>query len=121
MSVNVLFQVLERLKERGVVLNWEKCRLRVTEFDFLGYKINTQGIQPSTLKRDAVTSFRRPSNEKEVRSFLGLANYMGKFISNLADIDESLRKLKKGLNFTGAKQKSRLLTKLKAAWLMPNV
>lgn len=38
-------------------------------------------------------SFRQPLNESEVRSFLGLANYMGKFIPDLASLDEPLRRL----------------------------
>lgn len=70
--------------------------MRVTDFEFLGLKINSNGLQPSDTKRDAVMSFRRPSNESEVRSFLGLANYMGKFIPNLAEIDEPLRNTERG-------------------------
>lgn len=55
---------------------------------------------PSDAKRDAVMDFRRPVNDSEVRSFLGLANYMGKFIPKLAEIDEPLRKLiQKGNKF----------------------
>ncbi|XP_053691543.1 uncharacterized protein K02A2.6-like [Sabethes cyaneus] len=33
-----LNKVLKRFKEKGVVLNWDKCKIRVTEFEFLGYK-----------------------------------------------------------------------------------
>ncbi|XP_055590225.1 uncharacterized protein K02A2.6-like [Uranotaenia lowii] len=95
-----LEKVLKRLKDRGVVLNWAKCKFRVTEFEFLGYKICPQGITPSAVKRDALASFRRPVNESEVRSFLGLANYMGKFIPNLAELDEPLRRLiQKGIKY----------------------
>ncbi|XP_055585193.1 uncharacterized protein K02A2.6-like [Uranotaenia lowii] len=95
-----LEKVLQRFKERGVVLNWAKCKFRVSEFEFLGYKIALQGITPSDVKRDALATFRRPVNESEVRSFLGLANYMGKFIPNLAELDEPLRRLiQKGIKF----------------------
>lgn len=44
---------------------------------------------------NAVLSFRSPSSESEVRSFLGLANYLNKFIPNLATIAEPLRDLTK--------------------------
>lgn len=55
---------------------------------------------PSDTKRDAIISFRQPLNESEVRSFLGLANYMGKFIPGLAAMDEPLRRLtQKGVKF----------------------
>ncbi|XP_062539175.1 uncharacterized protein K02A2.6-like [Armigeres subalbatus] len=88
-----LEKVLKRFEEKGVILNWEKCKIRVTDFEFLGYHINPQGIMPSDSKRNAILSFRQPQNESEVRSFLGLANYMGKFIPELAAIDEPLRRL----------------------------
>lgn len=85
--------MLARLKNRNVELNWEKCRLRVTEVDFLGHNITPDGIKPSKSKTQALLSFREPQNEGELRSFLGLANYMNKFIPNLATIDEPLRRL----------------------------
>lgn len=88
--------------------------MRVTDFEFLGFKINPSGIEPSDTKRDAVMSFRRPSNESEVRSFLGLANYMGKFIPNLADIDEPLRKLtQKGIQFHWGDAEENAFNKIK--------
>lgn len=59
-------------------------------------------------------SFRRPSNESEVRSFLGLANYMGKFIPNLAEIDEPLRKLtQKGVLFHWGDTEEHAFNKIK--------
>ncbi|XP_055590030.1 uncharacterized protein K02A2.6-like [Uranotaenia lowii] len=88
-----LEKILQRFKETGVVLNVKKCKIRVTQFDFLGYRISSKGIRPSTAKQEAIMSFRKPTNDSEVRSFLGLANYMAKFVPNLATIDEPLRKL----------------------------
>ncbi|XP_055614912.1 uncharacterized protein K02A2.6-like [Toxorhynchites rutilus septentrionalis] len=111
-----LNKVLRRFKNRGVVLNWGKCRIRVTEFEFLGYKICSDGIMPSDIKRDAVLDFRRPTNESEVRSFLGLANYMGKFIPNLAEIDEPLRRLiQKGNKFRWGEAEEIAFTAIKSS------
>lgn len=59
----------------------------------MGYRISPQGIQPSATKLETILKFRQPVNESEVRSFLGLANYLGKFIPDLATLDEPLRKL----------------------------
>lgn len=39
--------------------------------------------------------FRSPNTVEEVRSFLGLVTYVGKFITNLATVNEPLRKLTK--------------------------
>lgn len=85
--------VYDRLKSRGVVLNHDKCVIGVPEVQFLGHIVSANGIRPSPSKIESLLSFRRPVNSAEVRSFLGLANYMNKFINNLATIDEPLRKL----------------------------
>lgn len=74
-------------------LNWKKCAFGVTELEFLGHRISTNGIKPSLSKVSAILSFRAPTSESEVRSFLGLANYMIKFIPNLATLSEPLREL----------------------------
>ncbi|KAL1378824.1 hypothetical protein pipiens_015325 [Culex pipiens pipiens] len=109
-----LNKVLKRFEDSGVVLNWTKCKVRVTEFDFLGYRFSPHGIRPSLAKQEAVLSFRRPENESEVRSFLGLANYMGKFVHDLATIDEPLRKLtQKGTKFEWGDQEEAAFVEIK--------
>ncbi|XP_055604561.1 uncharacterized protein K02A2.6-like [Uranotaenia lowii] len=85
--------VYERLQSRGVVLNHDKCVIGVAEVQFLGHIISAAGIRPSPSKIQALVSIRPPVNSTEVKSFLGLANYMNKFINNLATLDEPLRKL----------------------------
>lgn len=107
---------MDRLNASGVVLNREKCKFRITEFEFLGYRINAKGILPSVTKQNAVATFRRPSNSSEVRSFLGLANYMGKFVPNLATIDEPLRNLmRKGSKFHWGEKEEEVFNEIKAS------
>lgn len=93
--VTLCCQVLKRFDERGVELNWDKCVFGVTEVNFLGHKISSDGIIPADDKVITIQSFRQPENEAEVRSFLGLANHLNKFIPNLATLDEPLRNLTK--------------------------
>lgn len=89
---------------------------RVTELDFLGHRISRNGIRPSESKIQAILSFREPQNEAEVRSFLGLANYLNKFIPNLATIDEPLRRLLiKEAKFLWTDEQSRSFQTIKAA------
>ncbi|XP_055609554.1 uncharacterized protein K02A2.6-like [Uranotaenia lowii] len=85
--------VFDRLTKRGVVLNMQKCIIRVSELQFLGHVISPNGIRPSPSKVEALLSFRQPENVSEIKSFLGLANYLNKFIPNLAAVDEPLRRL----------------------------
>lgn len=90
-----LKKVLEKLRLNGVLLNSHKCKYKVTEVKFLGYKLSGEGIEPSDEKISAIQRFRTPSTREEVRSFLGLVTYVGRFIPDLATINEPLRRLTK--------------------------
>lgn len=51
------------------------------------------GIEPTGEKISAVERFRVPKTKEEVRSFLGLVTYVGRFIPNLSTLNEPLRRL----------------------------
>ena len=62
--------------------------------EYLGHQINRDGIQPLQSKVEAiVVNAPVPKNVQELRSFLGLLNYYGKFIPNLATILHPLNSL----------------------------
>ena len=65
----------------------------MAELEFMGHLLSARGIEPTKTKVDAVSNAIRPESVSDVRSFLGLANYCGKFIPGLASIAEPLRKL----------------------------
>lgn len=90
-----LKKVLQRLDEYNVTLNKEKCVFGVNEIIFLGHRLSPDGIKPTHDKILAVKQFREPRSAEEVRSYLGLVNYLGKFIPNLATVTEPLRELTK--------------------------
>lgn len=90
-----LRKVLDRLREFNVILNREKCKFGVNEIQFNGHILSDAGIKPIHNKIEAVQKFRAPADVEETRSFLGLVNYVGKFISNLATVSEPLRRLTK--------------------------
>lgn len=88
-----LTAILKRLKEFNVTLNEEKCVYCSTSVTFLGHKLSENGIQPTSDKVESVKRFRAPRSVEEVSSFLGLVNYVSKFIPDLATVAEPLRLL----------------------------
>ena len=95
-----LQQVLERLKEKNLTLNAEKCKFNMTQMVFMGLVLTNKGIGPTEDKVQAIVDARKPQNASEVRSFSGLANYNARFIPDFATIAEPLRRLtKKGVRF----------------------
>lgn len=90
-----LTRALKAPEENGVKLNEEKCVYGVREVKFLGHTLSEAGIAADSDKLEAIRNFREPCASEEVRSFLGLVNYVGKFIPNLATVTEPLRTLMK--------------------------
>lgn len=88
-----LTALLERLEEHDVLLNKEKCLFNVETLEFLGHELSTKGVRPTESRIEAIQKFREPQNTAELRSFLGLVGYMGRFIPNLAGKTEPLRQL----------------------------
>lgn len=72
--------LLLRFKEYGVLLNWDKCVFNVEKLEFLGHELSTEGVKPVESRVLAIHQFREPGNLAELRSFLGLVTYVGRFI-----------------------------------------
>ncbi|XP_046973981.1 uncharacterized protein K02A2.6-like [Vanessa cardui] len=88
-----LNKVLQVLKDNNVLLNEAKCIFKTNRIEFLGHELTAEGIKPLAKYIQAIQSARRPSTVEEIQSFLGLVNYVGKWIPNLASFTEPLRQL----------------------------
>lgn len=88
-----LSQVLKVLKENNVLLNEEKCVYKVNKIDFLGHELTPEGVKPLPKYIDSISNFRAPRTIEELQSFLGLVNYINKWIPNLATTSEPLKEL----------------------------
>ena len=88
-----LNEVLTRLKDAGMRLKKNKCVFMTSEVEYLGHRISKDGLQPSESKVEAITKAPSPKNVTELRAFLGLINYYGKFLSHLSTTVAPLHKL----------------------------
>ncbi|XP_062557174.1 uncharacterized protein K02A2.6-like [Armigeres subalbatus] len=91
-----LQKVLAVLEKNHALLNKDKCVFEVQELEILGFKISGDGISPTDDKVAAIRNFRLPESKEEVRSFLGLLNFMGQFIPHLSSRTEALRSFIRG-------------------------
>ena len=82
--LQTLSKVLERLESAGLTLKKEKCVFASTSVTYLGHTIDRDGIHPTPDKVQAVQQAPTPKNVTELKAFLGLLNYYGKFMPNLA-------------------------------------
>ncbi len=81
-----LQEVMKRLQESGLQLNSSKCKFLESSVEYLGFRISHEGLSTSQAKVEAVQKAPTPRNVVELRSFLGLVNYYGRFIPKLANI-----------------------------------
>ena len=85
--------VLNRFQEYGVIINPSKCQFGVTQLNFLGHSVNSQGICPLPEKVQTIQDFPQPKNQRKLREFLGLINFYHRFIPHCAHELQPLHKL----------------------------
>ena len=85
--------VLERFEEANISLKASKCVFASDSVEFLGFELSANGIRPQKRLTEAIENFAQPLNKKEVKSFLGLANFYRTFIKNFAEISHPLNQL----------------------------
>lgn len=81
-----LEMVLSRLSKYNMRVNFDKCEFMEKEIVYCGYKIDRMGIHKVQNKIDAITKMPEPTNKEEIRAFIGLINYYGRFFENLSTI-----------------------------------
>jgi len=61
--------------------------------DYLGYGIDKDGLHAMPIKVAAIVEAPTPENVQELRAFLGLVNYYGRFVPQLSTVAHPLHRL----------------------------
>ncbi|UYV65022.1 hypothetical protein LAZ67_3002850, partial [Cordylochernes scorpioides] len=83
--------ILEKAKEKNIKFDLTKAQICLTKVRFLGHVISQNGIDPEPNKIDKLITFKRPEDKKSLQRIMGLYNYLGKFIPNLAASTSNIR------------------------------
>ena len=85
--------VLQRCRERNLVLNWEKCHFMVQEGIVLGHLISSKGLEVNKVKIAKIQTLTPPTTVRGIHSILGHASFYRRFIKYFSKIARLLGKL----------------------------
>ena len=85
--------LLQTARRCNVKLNYDKLKFKCTEVNFYGETYTTDGHKPVQNKITAIVEMPSPSSKKEVQSFIGMINYLTKFLLWLTKLSEPIREL----------------------------
>ena len=88
---NNLAAVLERAREKNLRLNPKKSVICKTKVTYVGHLITQKGVSPSPDRVQAIADMPTPTEKTAVQRFLGMLNYVQKFIANLSAKAQPLR------------------------------
>ncbi len=81
-----LDQVLMRMSQAELRLKQCKCSFQAESVTYLGHQISAQGLYPMPEKVGAIKEAPKPGNVSELKSFLGMVTYYGKFLPDLSTV-----------------------------------
>ena len=83
-----------------MTLKKDKCQFYMPRIEFFGMVFSADGMSPDPAKVEAIKQAEAPTSVSDVRSLLGMTNYVSRFIRDYADIVAPLRDLThKGIEF----------------------
>ena len=98
--------LLQRCRERGIALNQNKLKLRITEVPFMGHIFSNQGLKIDPEKTKAVLEMLKPED--------GFVNYLAKFLPSLANHMEPISRLtRQDTEFTWTEEQDNALREIK--------
>ena len=82
--LQILEEVCARLAKADLKVKKHKCKFMVRSVPYLGHVIDGEGLHPLPEKVEGIRQAPTPKNVTELKSYLGLLTYYGKFLPNLS-------------------------------------
>ena len=82
-----------RCREKNVMLNKSKLVLRSGNITFMGHRISKEGLQTDPQQVEAIKDYPATQNLEQLRRFLGMVNYLSRYLSHLTDTVHPLQNL----------------------------
>lgn len=114
--MTLLVEVARKLRQAGLTVNLTKSRFCFKEVRYLGHIVGHGKIRPDPTKVSAIVDFPLPTTVKQVRRFVGMCAYYGKFLENFSSLSSPLTDaIRKKGNFTLTPEAVKAFEELKRA------
>ncbi|KAG3002336.1 hypothetical protein PC120_g19784 [Phytophthora cactorum] len=111
-----LRRVLEVMRANKLYANIDKCVFALPEIKVLGCFVSNVGVRADPEKVKAVAAWPTPRSQKELRKWLGLANYLHKYSAGYAGLARPLSEfLKKNSDWRWERQHQDAFDSIKAS------
>ena len=88
-----LHAAMEKTRGANICLNYDKIKVKQKSIKFFGNIYGADGVTADPDKVAAIVAFRPPENKSELKTFLGMINYLQQFIPRLSEHTMLLRQL----------------------------
>ena len=88
-----LKNLLDRCRTKDIKLNKDKFQFKCSEVSFIGHVMTKDGLKPDSRKVEAIVKMEHPTDVPAVQRFIGLVKYLSKFLQDLSEMCEPLRRL----------------------------
>ena len=72
--------IFERFRKHTLYIKASKCFFGYSELEFVGRVVSKKGLQISRTKIQSILDFPLPTVSKQLKSFMGTANYLRDFV-----------------------------------------
>ena len=89
----ILKLVFQRLQAKGLTLNLSRWTFSKEHLEYFGFIFSKAGMKPSYSKINASKNAEQPRDIKGIRSYLGMINYLKRFIPEFSTLTYPLRQV----------------------------
>ena len=84
--INTIRAVMKIAKDHKFWFNKNKCQFMSVRMQILGNSLTDQGLEADLDKIDTIQEFPKPENKRQLQRFLGMANYLRQFCTQLRGV-----------------------------------